>query len=863
MTPERWAEIRAVVEAAVSVPAAERAAYLSEHVDDEEVRVEALRLLNLEGDAGDLFPVETWREQADAQEHASFTEQTLGSYRLLGELGRGGMGAVYLAERADGVYQQRVAIKVLQEQVFTPALVERFREERQILAGLKHAGIARLLDGGVTVDGRPYLVLEYVDGKPIDQYCDEAKLSLEERLRLFLQVAAAVQDAHQQLVLHLDLKPANILITPDGEPRLLDFGIARILPEGGAGARQAEETLRLLTPRYASPEQASGSVLGVASDVFSLTTLLYRILTGTLPYPLETATPLEAIRILCDTDPTPPGRVRPELRGDLETILLKGLRKEPERRYPTVAALADDVERHLTDKPVLAHPDSFGYRLKKFVTRHRVGVLATAAILLVLAGSVIAVVHSAVQSRRAEKLAEKRLQDERDLAHSYVFDLEPMLENIPGTVKVRAFILQHALKYLDAISGDIANDNELAEEVSRGYMGFGQVQADGVEPSMSDRAGAWKSMQHAYEIQQRLVDHDPDNLKRRGFLVVNLRLMSFLAAAEGDIERSEALSQKALAQAQPILAAGPLAPRYLTVSSVMWDLSNNRAGNGGSWNFGDPQAALPWLDRMHDLVLRYQKAGENDPKMKQGALQQLHRESMSRATVYRELDRNEEARAQYENALHEWSANPTHTLTETQSLRVIHYNYADFLLSVNEPKAAAAMAPPLPEAASHEAGADRSQMRDEADILGLLARIDLRNGRLSKSRAKMERSLSTYEALYREDPNEITSTEELSSTCFDLAEETSLDAATRRRLYLRAMEVGEPYLQRHPSVFSVLVERSKAASGLASLARSAHNPAEQQRWADEAVKGFHAVLAAHPDNPAVRRMLQSVQVAPH
>ncbi len=261
---------------------------------------------------------------------------------------------------------------MLQDSVSTARLVERFEEERQILARLSHPGIARLLDGGLTPDGRPYLVLEYVDGRAIDVYCDEEKLDTTARLRLFLKVADAVQSAHQQLVLHLDLKPANILVTPEGEPRLLDFGIARILTEGSLGTNQAEATMRLMTPRYASPEQAEGLPLGVASDVFSLGTLLYRLLTGRLPYRIESASPLEAARIIREEAPYAVEQSRlmvlsaAELRDDLDNILLQALRKEPERRYGTVAAFADDITRYLAFKPVRAHPDSVSYRAKKF-----------------------------------------------------------------------------------------------------------------------------------------------------------------------------------------------------------------------------------------------------------------------------------------------------------------------------------------------------------------------------------------------------------------------------------------------------------------------------------------------------------------
>ncbi len=382
---------------------------------------------------------------------------------------------------------------------------------------------------------------------------------------------------------------------------------------------------------------------------------------------------------------------------------------------------------------------------------------------------------------------------------------------------------------------------------------------------------AWVTVERAYEIQSRLVERNPGDLKPLGFLIVNLRLMSFLAGADGDVERSDTYSTRALALAKPILDAGPTAPRYMTVASVLWDLANNRAGNGGSWNFGDPAGALPYLDRMHAMLLRLQSTSDTKNQANAGEL--LHRESMSRATVYRELGRNDEARAQYEIALRQWNAQPTRTLTEMQSLRVIRYNYADFLLSVDDAKAAAAMAPALPSAASHEAGADRSQQRDEADILGLLGRIDLRLGRVGPGHEKMTRSLATYESIYKDDPNDITSTAELSSTCFDFASEPALDRATRARLYRRTLEVTKPYRDTHLTTYSVLLQQADAALGLAILATTAdsstdkgetsshtlrHNR-EQAGWAALAVRDYRSVLSVHPENPVARQKMKRAE----
>ena len=443
MTPETWNKVRALVEGALALPEGERTAWLAAQTDDVEVRHEAEHLLSFEREASGIFAEEMPRWDLHiARVESNLAGVTIGRYRLVEEIGRGGMGTVYLAERADGTYEQRVALKILQESIFTGRLAERFAEERQILARLAHPGIARLLDGGVTPDGRPYLVLEYIDGRTIDRYCAEEKLSIDAKLRLFLKVAAAVQSAHQQLVLHLDIKPANILVTGDGEPKLLDFGISRVLSEGLEGANLAEATMRLLTPKYSSPEQAAGQPLGVGSDVFSLATLLYRLLTGRFPYNIDGVSALEAARMIREENPIPPsqaatGATADQLRGDLDNILLQALRKEPPRRYGTVVELADDIRRYLAHEPVRAHADTFGYRAGKFLRRNRTGVIAAGVVAVILAGSAAAVVRSAIIARRERATAERRLKDTRLISKSYINEVIPTLSNIPGTLEVR------------------------------------------------------------------------------------------------------------------------------------------------------------------------------------------------------------------------------------------------------------------------------------------------------------------------------------------------------------------------------------------------------------------------------------------
>jgi serine/threonine-protein kinase len=399
MTPDRWQTIQGLFQQTADLDTTAQAAFLAEACGtDDELRVDVETLLRAQrrAGAGGFITAAIGRAARDLADAATGTRsgERVGPYRLVRELGHGGMGTVYLAERADEQYHASVAIKFVRAGAAAPELERRFRAERQILAALTHPNIAWLLDGGTAHDGTPYLVMEYVEGKPLDAWCDERDLGLEGRLALFLHVCAAVQHAHQALVVHRDLKPSNILVTADATVKLVDFGIAKLL--AGADA-ESTGTLRLMTPAYAAPEQARGGRITVATDVYSLGVILFKLLTGRTPFDFSGATPGEVERRICEDEPRAPsaeaagphGAWRRALRGDLDTIVLKALRKEPVRRYPSVEQLAEDVRRHTQGLPVAARTDSWQYRAGKFVRRHR-GALATAAAVLALVTGVTA-----------------------------------------------------------------------------------------------------------------------------------------------------------------------------------------------------------------------------------------------------------------------------------------------------------------------------------------------------------------------------------------------------------------------------------------------------------------------------------------
>ena len=427
MEPERWRQIEDLFHAALDCEPGRRSTFLdSACAGDASLRGEIESLLS-SYDKGSFTETPAFAEGIkllEENEERSHTGQDIGPYRVIRKIGQGGMGAVYLAARADQAFQKEVAIKLIKRGQDTEDVIQRFRSERQILASLDHPNITRLLDGGTTEDGLPYFVMEYIQGEPIDIYCDSHKLDITHRLMLFQSVCSAVHFAHQHLVIHRDIKPGNILVTSEGVPRLLDFGIAKLLAAEPSFPDRTITLTRRMTPQSASPEQVRGGNITTASDVYSLGVLLYKLLTGHSPYRLAGRSSEEIERAICEEDPekpsvvidrteesavgraiTPqsvsetregaPDKLRRRLRGDLDNTVLMALRKEPQRRYASVQQFSDDIRRHLEGLPVLAHRDTPTYRAAKFVGRHKTGVAAVALIFLSLTAGIVGTLRQA------------------------------------------------------------------------------------------------------------------------------------------------------------------------------------------------------------------------------------------------------------------------------------------------------------------------------------------------------------------------------------------------------------------------------------------------------------------------------------
>ena len=481
-------------EDALEQPEAERAHFLAaECGGDAALLAEVQALLTSDEDAGSAA---FWKGSAIEVEAVNFARetdprlgQTIGRYRILEAISSGGMGTVYKAVRDDAAFEKYAAIKVIKRGMDTDFIVQRFRNERQILANLEHPNIARLLDGGATEDGLPYLVMEYVEGQPIDQYAEERGLTIPERLRLFRTVCAAVQYAHQNLVVHRDLKPSNILVTREGDPKLLDFGIAKLVSPEGSRAEQTVTMMRFLTPEYASPEQIRGEPITTVSDIYSLGVLLYRLLTGQRPYRPKGENPDELARAICTETAERPStavtrggaelvtpemaKARKRLSGDLDNIVLMAMRKEPERRYASVEQFSEDIRRDLEGLPVIAHRDTFGYRTAKFVRRHRMGVAAAALIGVSLVAGIVGIAWEAHVAQLQRARAEKRFADVRKIANTFLFEIHDSIENVPGTLAARQLILKRALEYLDDLEREAGDNLGLKSELADAYEKVG------------------------------------------------------------------------------------------------------------------------------------------------------------------------------------------------------------------------------------------------------------------------------------------------------------------------------------------------------------------------------------------------------
>lgn len=570
MTPERWREIRSLFDEVCELPSSQRSKFLEKSTSDLDLRREVEEMLLASEEAPDLITTPAAARIANILDSdtaptvitkldpASLrpapppepdTDETLpsdpaprvttrptrlsdwegrrvGPYRLVRKLAAGGMGAVYVAERADQQYEKQVAIKVVRPGMDTENILLRFLQERQVLAALDHPNIARMFDGGTTPEGMPYLVMEYVDGGvPIDVYCDEKKLDVEKRLKLFRTVCDALQYAHQNLIVHRDIKPQNILVTPDGVAKLLDFGIAKQL---APDAHRTELTVDSapMTPDYASPEQVKNDPVTTSTDVYAMGVVLYRLLTGRSPYILKAHNPGELFLAITRQDPQRPSdavlragkpsaedvaktregtpeKLSKRLRGDIDVIVQTALQKEAGRRYHSVQHFSDDIRRHLEGLPVAARGDTMGYRVGKFIGRHKLATGATIAFTVGLIALTISSVYFATRARYEQAVAVKRFQDVHKLATFVVFEFDDAIRG--GETHARRVLVEQALGYLNRLSAEAGDDPAILRDLANAYLKVGDIQGNPYVANIGDTAGAITTYQRAASTADYLV----------------------------------------------------------------------------------------------------------------------------------------------------------------------------------------------------------------------------------------------------------------------------------------------------------------------------------------------------------------------
>ena len=645
MNPDQWQQVKAVVADALErEEGIERSEFVAKAcADDPALRLEVESMLAVSASKFDTCA----EKVASAREEgvASVVGRRIGAYELIREIGRGGMGAVYLARRADEEFEKEVAIKLLKRGTDTDELLRRFRAEREILARLEHPNIAHLIDAGTTDNGLPYFVMEYVVGVTITEFCSANHLGVDNRLRLFLKICAAIQFAHQHLVVHRDVKPANILVTGEGEPKLLDFGIAKLLDPAEVPVTVTALDRQRFTPDYASPEQVRGEPITTVSDVYALGALLYELLAGASPHRFSTThpSPTELFRVVAEQEPLRPSAVIAKgenskfeirdsklLRGDLDNILLQALRKEPARRYPGVNAFAEDIRRYLGNFPVRARKDTLRYRTSKFIRRNRIGVAAAALVFLALLGGISVAAWQARRARIGEARALERFNQVRQLARFVLFDYHDSIAALPGSTAVRQRLVQDALQYLDNLSKEAGSDIALLHELADAYEKVAAVQGGSAlsvrgtvltASNLGDTPGALASQSKALAIREQVANLDRSNPSDQQALAHAHVALGGLYLLSGPPEKAVEHYRKAIPLVEPLLEKNPTSEdlRFLAASNYIG--LAKALGSPGYANLGDTKGALDYarkaleayaqLAAEHPANLAYQQALAN------------------------------------------------------------------------------------------------------------------------------------------------------------------------------------------------------------------------------------------------------------
>ena len=862
LTADQWQRIAAAFEAALELKTQDRSAFLANLRADPTLHAEVEALLSEDAMQNQALPI-----SFDAP---TMVGEHVGPYRIVRLIGEGGMGAVYEAARDDQEFDRRAAIKLLRPGLLSRQVIQRFAVERRILAKLNHPNVVALHDAGATQSGQPYLVMEYVEGGvPIDLYCRTRSLSVNDRLDLFQSVCNAVQYAHQNLIVHRDLKPQNILVASDGRVKLLDFGIAKLIPPGGR-ADDSELTvtgLSPITPTYGSPEQMRGEPISTASDVYSLGVILYELMTNVKPYPGLGWAQLQ--RAICETDPPIPSSavlgaaskieeskieettesLARRLSGDLDAIIMKALRKEPERRYQSVADLKLDLERHREGRPVEARRSTLAYRAGKMLKRHRFKFAAAATVILSLAWGLFAIRAQARIAQSQRMLAERRFAEIRKLANSFLFDFDASISELAGSTPARQLVVRKALEYLSALAKESQGDAQLQSELATAYERVGDIQGNPMMANLGDRAGALRSYQEALRLRTSIskISKDPsENTAAEARIAL-------LHQSIGDVLSEDQRSEEALAEYRAALAIldrqsrQPAQPKVVVESRVGTELVKlGRLEEGVQWSeraVNESRALLKTgmnENARHDMSVIYGRAGK--ALLRAGAIdasEAMHREEVS---ICKDLV---ESVPQEKNAHYR------------RDLALAYRSLGDALVRKNQWRAAYALyeqTRPMDEALLRADPAN-SQIRMELGVAlykesGVLERL----GDLRRAEQVSVRSVELGETLLKDDPSSSAYRRMFSQSLFQQGNllRRQQRSSEARRYYLRQAAILQPMekasdrlaqkqlLECYRALGEIEVDRQKAAEYLRKAALMAQNIGDNA--ADAALRQTLATL---------------------
>lgn len=625
MNSERWARVKHLFQEALSVEPQSRVGLLDRECgEDVALREEVDSLLAAHEDSSasldapthvPLFGSVLRQVRDEVTRGEALIGRTIGQYRIESLIGEGGMGSVYLGIRDDAEFKMHVAIKVLNRSSSGGDIVNRFRLERRILARLNHPFIARIFDGGVSEGGLLYFVMEHIPGIPLDEYLRKINPNLEARLQLFREICSAVSFAHQNLVVHSDIKSSNILIMEGGIPKLLDFGISQVLdPEQRELALAQEGKVAALTPAYASPEQLRGLPLSTASDIYSMGVLLYEMICGRHPYPVDPTNPFAILSKISEGDPPKLSEISSlaGVHADLDAIILKAIQPEPKDRYVTANQFSRDVERYIKHQPVVAWPDSHYYRLRKFVRRNRVSVAVGCFAFLSLFGGILAASYMADRAQEQRLLAEARFQDVRHLANSLIFDLDSELAQIPGATGVRSKLVERALEYLDRLDQESRDDLELQRELASAYEKLGDVQGRPNVANIGNSALALECYRKALSIREKVREKRNDVGARQDIASTYSRL-SALAKLMGDYEGGLTYDREALTMYREMLELEPTNIAYRRKVASAYTALGGGLSQIGDWD-GVLETRRQALRMFEEIVA----SGSEDPEDTRG-----------------------------------------------------------------------------------------------------------------------------------------------------------------------------------------------------------------------------------------------------